>query len=178
MIAFLLKHRISSVYLFGIMMFLQPYVVLAVSSGPTPSSGTDGIFSVFIDSMVDADTACLYDTTGAVISDHDSAGTWNITLTDYTTLIDGTYHVLFFASNPTCTTYAVDVLNGTLARDGTYVLSGHSSSSYQSFFVNCALSTSSNCAYVVDNPNQNLFNGFILFFMSMFYIIWFFKRPK
>lgn len=43
-------------------------------------------------------------------------------------------------------------------------------------FVNCINATSTDCAYKIDNPNQNLANGVYVFILGMFLPMWFFKR--
>jgi len=178
----LVSKQISSVFLFAII-FLTPTNVFAADCWIVSGAGT---------SAVNGDYYLAGDS-----SDYDNAGTTGLAGTDAWTLDSLVNGYVLAVTDDGAGTYNATELRGiTLGLfNGTGYYYGIISAPYDNYagintlnsgsapvptitFSDCgsSVSTSSSATSTVEGTNQNLFNGFILFYVSLIFIIWFFRK--
>jgi len=180
------KQRIWAGSIFAILFFFGGHYAYAASS-ISPTSGTSGEYTIFVDGATDADSACIYDTSGAVIVpssslDGDPSGhSYDINLVALGQSTSGGYHNVFFASHPTCLSYAADITNPTVALDAVYTWTATSTPSptaTSSVAYDCVKDgTSTDCLIqVVDNPTLDYGMGVLAFMGTAVFVVWFFRK--
>jgi len=183
---------------------LLPSFALAVSSGPTPNTGTNGLFDVYVDSNVDYDEVGIFSTTGSllecdspwVVPGGGAPHTYHVNLFAYGTQYNGNYPVTFKAGETNCATLTPNsnyyVLTGnpppagggggsTAGADdhlGGGIGVGTSTPGFGEYRCDIIDPTTTICTgtQIYDNPVFDIFSGFVLFFLSFSFIIWFFRK--
>ena len=185
-----LRNALYSVrfWAFGLGFFFLPLFAYAGSVSPSGAS-TYTFAQVFTETLGGGEMWMVYDRTGAYINLSGSSGLtfcFGSSVTDcpsasfgFSQSVNGQYDVVFATNNGTNITNCSINESSCTGKTGTVHLpiSAVSPAPPENpFYINCATSTSSTCMYVVDNPNQDYFQGVLLLFIGIFFPIWLFKK--